>query len=79
MTDEIGKVRKHFTSCYRITIDAELFGQISKEKTGEFKGQWFAEIRVSKTGDPRRMAGIWPTKKEAVAEIMWHVEDPSRI
>ena len=55
---------------YRIS-GGKHFGQIRKGRrhSGEMPSKWYAEIRVSATGDLKRFAGIWGTKRAAVEEV----------
>lgn len=58
-------VQQHYHGCYRWTIDGEQFGQVKRDGH-----QWKAEIRESSTGSLIRYAGIWPTLREALAELV---------
>ena len=67
-------IKRHFPSCYRISFVDErmgedsfsIFGQIIKDGR-----KWIAEIRYSSSGDIKRYAGIWNTKKEAIEEVVF--------
>ena len=70
MTYQI-KTKQHCPGCYRVFAEDEhfqmcaIFGQVKKAKTGR---EWYAEIRISRTGELIEYAGIWFTKRDAVAE-----------
>ena len=49
----------------RLTIDDRRFGQIKREGA-----DWKAEVRDADTGVILRYAGIWKTRREAVAELI---------
>ena len=67
-------IKKHYPGCYRISFVDErrreepfsIFGQIIKDGR-----KWIAEIRYSSSGDIKRYAGIWNTKKEAIEEVVF--------
>lgn len=56
--------RKQYSGCYRITLSDRCFGQITKHHR-----EWLAEIRYTDTGDLKRYAGVWATKKAAIEEL----------
>lgn len=58
------KIRKHFSGCYRLTLDDNTFAQIKREGR-----KWSAEIRATYTGSLIRPAGIWSTRREAIEEV----------
>lgn len=68
MAYEVGKIRKHYKGCYRITVNNDFFGQI--KKNGH---KWHAEYRSNDGGHIVQYAGIWNTKREAVEEVMFSV------
>ena len=59
-------IEKHYQGCYRISDGGEIFGQIKKDGR-----KWIAEIRYSESGDIKRYAGIWDTKKDAIEEVVF--------
>jgi hypothetical protein len=70
-------VKKHTSNTFRVRSDSRdigYFGQVKKA----VNGSWHAEIRENDTGDIHRMAGIWRTKKEAVAECMFIIDPEYR-
>ena len=62
-------IEKHYQGCYRISDGGEIFGQIKKDGR-----KWIAEIRYSESGDIKRYAGIWDTKKDAIEEVVTIIE-----
>lgn len=70
-------VHKFTADIFRVTADngdTEFFGQVKKQNAKS----WTAEIRETDTGDLYRFAGIWTTKKEAVAEVMFIIDSDYR-
>ena len=65
MRHQINKLRKHYTGCYRITLNDRLFAQIKKD--GSF---WSAEIRNNESGDIERYAGLWDKRGDAINECI---------
>ena len=65
-------IKKHYQGCYRISDERNVedpfsvFGQIYKDGR-----KWIAEIRYSESGDIKRYAGIWDTKKDAIEEVVF--------
>ncbi len=68
--------KKHFDGCFRSDSvtnhhGVRHFGQIKKDGRN-----WDAEIRNSETGKIDRFAGIWTSKKDAVEEIKFILNQP---
>ena len=59
-------VRKHHRGCYRLRLTADDFGQVRRESPH----QWLAEVRKAETGDLIRYAGFWPTRRQAIEELV---------
>ena len=65
-------IKIHYQGCYRISDERNVedpfsvFGQIYKDGR-----KWIAEIRYSESGDIKRYAGIWDTKKDAIEEVVF--------
>ena len=62
-------IQKHYPGCFRVSDGGEIFGQIKKDGR-----KWTAEIRYSESGDIKRYAGIWSTKKDAIEEVVGIIE-----
>jgi hypothetical protein len=66
---------KIYAGCYRTNSTLSYaFGHIRKQRDGEFKGLWVAELRNRETGSMLRPAGAWKTLNEARQEcqdLMW--------
>ena len=60
------KLRKHYRGCYRFDLDDYAFGQVTRQAGG----QWFAEIRVCRTGGLIKACWLWDTRRDAVQEIL---------
>jgi hypothetical protein len=67
------KLHKQYEGCYRTDSVNGQFGQI--KRIAAMRGrhaapgtEWRVEIRDSETGNLRRYAGIWPTRREALRE-----------
>lgn len=59
-------VRRLRRGCYRVTLDHDHFGQITKEANG----LWLAQIRATESGNLIRYAGLWETRRAAVEELV---------
>lgn len=60
------KTTKFLSGWYRLS-NGVCFSNVKLETRGEFVGKWSADIRRA-NGDLVQYAGIWNTKREAVAE-----------
>jgi hypothetical protein len=71
MEFKLSKIGRGF---YQVS-NGEYFSNLQKiegwHEYSEYKGKWMADIRVSRTGELVRYAGIWNTMKEAREEAEW--------
>ena len=66
MSATMPNLRKHCSGVYRVTLTEDVFGQIQRNVDDE----WVAEVRDTHTGNLKRYAGMWKSRREAYDELV---------
>jgi len=63
------QLRKLMAGWYRLSNEFCFSNiRLGRKESGELTTKWYADVRDSRTGNLKRYAGIWNTRRDAIEE-----------